>query len=192
VPHWFAVKSLLNSSAAASKTIHCQEKGSLSPTGASVALTLASGRGAKNHHLLTQSSRLVRSSRCSVRCPFLCLSPPGLFHRDFSEGHALDGGPNDGQATHFSREHIDLVGPLTNVALRDSRWSIVNLIKMVEIITEKTLESGCPGYLDYPFQNKRFGHGSLAHFSSLQHLIFSKALVCRTDDPSSQDRVASL
>jgi hypothetical protein len=36
----------------------------------------------------------------------------------------------------------------------------------------------CPGYLDYPFQNKRFGHGSLAHFSSLQHLIFSKTLVC--------------
>jgi len=46
----------------------------------------------------------------------------------------------------------------------------------------------CPGYLDYPFQNKRFGHGSRAHFSSLQHLIFSKTLVCRTDDPSSQHR----
>jgi len=48
--------------------------------------------------------------------------------------------------------------------------------------------TGCSGYLDYPFQNKRFGYGSLAHFSHLQHLIFSKTLVCRTDDPSSQDR----
>src|SRR5260221_12976917 len=47
--------------------------------------------------------------------------------------------------------------------------------------------SSCPGYLDYPLQNKRFGHGSLAHFSYLQHLIFSKTLVCRTDDPSSED-----
>ena len=34
-----------------------------------------------------------------------------------------------------------------------------------------------PGYLDYPFQNKHFGHGSLAHFSCLQRLIFSKDLV---------------
>ena len=35
----------------------------------------------------------------------------------------------------------------------------------------------CPGYLDNPFKNKHFGHGSLALFSSLQRLIFSKALV---------------
>ncbi len=35
----------------------------------------------------------------------------------------------------------------------------------------------CAGYLDYPFQNKRFGHGFLAHFSFLQRLIFSKAFV---------------
>jgi DNA-binding transcriptional MerR regulator len=39
-------------------------------------------------------------------------------------------------------------------------------------------EITCPSYLDYPLQNKRFGHGSLAHFSYLQHLIFSKTLVC--------------
>src|SRR5258707_4810627 len=35
----------------------------------------------------------------------------------------------------------------------------------------------CPGYLNYPFQNKHFGHGSCAHFSYLQRLIFSKTLV---------------
>jgi len=35
----------------------------------------------------------------------------------------------------------------------------------------------CAGYLDYPFQNKLFGCGSLAHFSYPKRLIFSKTLV---------------
>jgi hypothetical protein len=39
------------------------------------------------------------------------------------------------------------------------------------------LLSPCAGYLDYPFQNKLFGCGSLAHFSYLKRLIFSKTLV---------------
>ena len=50
---------------------------------------------------------------CALPLP---LSPPGLFHWDFSEGNALDGRPDDGQATHLGREHVDLVGPLTDVA----------------------------------------------------------------------------
>jgi len=47
----------------------------------------------------------------------------------------------------------------------------------------------CAGYLDYPFQNKRFGSSSLAHFSYLPRLIFSKTLVFLSGDPRSQDRV---
>jgi hypothetical protein len=31
--------------------------------------------------------------------------------------------------------------------------------------------------LDYPFQNKRFGHGSLTHISYLQRQLFSEAFV---------------
>jgi hypothetical protein len=45
----------------------------------------------------------------------------------------------------------------------------------------------CLGYLDYPFQNECFGHSSLAHFSYLPRLIFSKTPIFRTDDTCSQD-----
>jgi hypothetical protein len=40
-----------------------------------------------------------------------------------------------------------------------------------------TISNSCPGYLDYPFQNKRFGHGLHVHFSYLLRLIFSKVLI---------------
>ncbi len=87
----------------------------MSPTGASVALTLASGQRRKKpppaNPVLKAGSFLTLY--CALPLP---LSPPGLFHRDFSEGNALDGGPDDGQATHLSREHVDLVGPLTDEA----------------------------------------------------------------------------
>ena len=36
-----------------------------------------------------------------------------------------------------------------------------------ELHVTSEVAEGCPGYLDYPFQNKRFALGSLAHFSYL-------------------------
>jgi hypothetical protein len=44
------------------------------------------------------------------------LTPSGLFHRNFSQGNPLDGRPNDGQATHLRRKHVNLVGALTHIA----------------------------------------------------------------------------
>jgi hypothetical protein len=97
------------------KRFIARKKGTLSPTGASVALTLASGRRRKKpppaHPVLKAGSFVTLS--CALPLP---LSPPGLFHRDFSEGNPLDGGPDDGQATRLRREHVDLVGPLTDEA----------------------------------------------------------------------------
>jgi hypothetical protein len=37
-------------------------------------------------------------------------------HRDFSQRNGLDGGPDEGEATHLGSEDVDLVGALTNVA----------------------------------------------------------------------------
>ena len=34
----------------------------------------------------------------------------------------LDGGPDDGEATGHRREHVDLIGALAHIALRDSQW----------------------------------------------------------------------
>jgi hypothetical protein len=97
------------------KRFIARKKGALSPTGASVALTLASGRRRKKpppaHPVLKAGSFVTLS--CALPLP---LSPPGLFHRDFSEGNPLDGGPDDSQATHLGGEHVDLVGPLTDEA----------------------------------------------------------------------------
>jgi hypothetical protein len=50
---------------------------------------------------------------CALPLPF---SPLGLFERDFSQSNAFDRCPDDGQATHLGREHIDLVSPLAHVA----------------------------------------------------------------------------
>jgi transposase len=56
-------------------------------------------------------------------------------------------------------------------------YSMWTLQRLSDYMAEQT-GIRCSGYLDYPFQNKRFGYGFLAHFSHLQHLIFSKTLVC--------------
>ena len=40
--------------------------------------------------------------------------PPGS-HQDFSKSNALDGCPDDGEATHLGGEHIDLIGALANI-----------------------------------------------------------------------------
>ncbi len=50
---------------------------------------------------------------CTLPLPLLS---PDQSHRDFSQRNALDGGPDDGQATHLGGEHVDLVGPLTDIA----------------------------------------------------------------------------
>jgi hypothetical protein len=50
---------------------------------------------------------------CALPLP---LSPLGLFDRDCSQSNALDGGPDDGQATHLRGKHVNLVGPLPNEA----------------------------------------------------------------------------
>ncbi len=44
------------------------------------------------------------------------MSPPGLCHWNFSQGHPLDGRPDNRQATHLGGEDINLVGALTNGA----------------------------------------------------------------------------
>jgi hypothetical protein len=41
---------------------------------------------------------------------------PGLFHGNLSESNALDGGPDDRQATHLGREDINLIGALAHIA----------------------------------------------------------------------------
>ena len=46
----------------------------------------------------------------------LPLPSPGLFHRNFSQRNALDGRPDDCEATHLGGEHVNLVGALPNVA----------------------------------------------------------------------------
>jgi len=48
--------------------------------------------------------------------------------------------------------------------------------RLLQGLRERYLASRL-SYLDYPFQNKLFGCGSLAHFSYLKRLIFSKTLV---------------
>ena len=69
------------------------------------------------------STTLLAGSEPMFYCALpLPLSPLGLFDRDFSQLNALDRGPDDGQATHFGREHVNLVGTLTHVDFRDSQW----------------------------------------------------------------------
>ena len=46
----------------------------------------------------------------------LPLPVPSLFHWDFSQSNALDGGPDDRQATHLGGEHVDLIGALAHIA----------------------------------------------------------------------------
>ena len=98
-----------------SKMVHASNKGSLSPTGVSVVLTLAGRQKRKKpppaNPALMAGSSLTWS--CALPLPLL---PPGLFHRDFPQGNALDGRPDDGQAAHLGREHINLVGTLPDVA----------------------------------------------------------------------------
>jgi hypothetical protein len=72
----------------------------------------------------------------------------------------------------FTKENHPLV-------IKTLAWQLQEIELVGEefwIINNESIDP-CPGYLDYPFQNKRFGHGSLAHFSNLQRLIFSKTLV---------------
>jgi len=45
-----------------------------------------------------------------------------VLHRDFSQGYPLDSRPDDGQATHLSREHVDLVGALPDIAEQTLVW----------------------------------------------------------------------
>lgn len=71
--------------------------------------------GTKNHLLLNHLSQLVLDSRVVVHCPSRLLSAD-LSHRDFSQANAFDRGPDDRQATHLGREHVDLVGALTHIA----------------------------------------------------------------------------
>ena len=66
------------------------------------------------------------------------MSPPGLFHRDLSQGYALTGGLDKGQATHLGRERIDLVSALANHAeqtlngMRSSDVAMHRLRKLVK------------------------------------------------------------
>jgi hypothetical protein len=87
----------------------------LSAPNAPVLLRLTSGqrhkKAAPTHLALSAGSFLT----CSSALP-LPLSPPGLFHGNLSECNALDGGPDDGQATHLGGEHINLIGALANEA----------------------------------------------------------------------------
>jgi len=43
------------------------------------------------------------------------VSPPGLSHRNFSQSNPLDGGPDNREATHLGREHVNLVGALAHI-----------------------------------------------------------------------------
>jgi len=41
-----------------------------------------------------------------------------LFDWDFSQCNALDGGPDDHEATHLGGEHVNLIGALTNIPIQ--------------------------------------------------------------------------
>jgi hypothetical protein len=73
------------------------------------------GEREEAQHTSSFSSRLQAGSElmCSCALP-LPLSPLGLFERDFSQPNTLDGGPDDGQATHLRGEDVNLVGALTD------------------------------------------------------------------------------
>jgi hypothetical protein len=75
----------------------------------------------KNHLWLNRSSSWFLAH--VLLCVALTLATTrSLSHRDFSKPNALDGGPDNRQATHLRGEDVDLVGTLANVDFRDFRW----------------------------------------------------------------------
>ena len=53
---------------------------------------------------------------------FLTSSLQASFHRDLVETDILDCRPDNGEATGLCREHINLIGALAHIALRDFQW----------------------------------------------------------------------